>query len=64
MIICFFFKIVGFNHRLFCIFQTMMKAFLEAIPMAGHSPMTECPQQLNHMIHCFIDLWKNKKWQH
>ncbi|EFN79856.1 Abhydrolase domain-containing protein 8 [Harpegnathos saltator] len=44
--------------------RTMMKAFLEAIPMAGHSPMTECPQQLNHMIHCFIDLWKNKKWQH
>ncbi|KMR04624.1 abhydrolase domain-containing protein 8 [Lasius niger] len=43
--------------------RTMMKAFLEAIPMAGHSPMTECPQQLNHMIHCFIDLWKNKKWQ-
>lgn len=38
-----------------------MKAFLEAIPMAGHCPMTECPQQLNHMIHCFIDLWKNKK---
>lgn len=43
--------------------RTMVKAFLEAIPMAGHSPMTECPQQLNHMIHCFIDLWKNKKWQ-
>nr|XP_012226813.1 PREDICTED: uncharacterized protein LOC105674819 [Linepithema humile] len=43
--------------------RTMMKAFLEAIPMAGHNPMTECPQQLNHMIHCFIDLWKNKKWQ-
>lgn len=36
--------------------RTMIKAFLEAIPMAGHSPMTECPQQLNHMIHCFIDL--------
>ncbi|EZA62608.1 Abhydrolase domain-containing protein [Ooceraea biroi] len=36
--------------------RTMMKAFLEAIPMAGHSPMTECPQQLNHMIHCFINL--------
>ncbi|KAG5309532.1 ABHD8 protein, partial [Acromyrmex insinuator] len=43
--------------------RTMVKAFLEAIPMAGHNPMTECPQQLNHMIHCFIDLWKNKKWQ-
>ncbi|XP_011640783.1 uncharacterized protein LOC105429485 isoform X1 [Pogonomyrmex barbatus] len=43
--------------------RTMVKAFLEAIPMAGHSPMTDCPQQLNHMIHCFIDLWKNKKWQ-
>ncbi|KAG7198672.1 hypothetical protein KM043_006027 [Ampulex compressa] len=42
--------------------RTMMKAFLEAIPAAGHTPMTECPTQLNHMIHCFIDLWKNKKW--
>ncbi|XP_066585583.1 uncharacterized protein [Prorops nasuta] len=42
--------------------RTMAKAFLEAIPAAGHSPMTECPQQLNHMIHCFIDLCKNKKW--
>ncbi|XP_012538661.1 uncharacterized protein LOC105837974 isoform X2 [Monomorium pharaonis] len=43
--------------------RTMVKAFLEAIPMASHSPMAECPQQLNHMIHCFIDLWKNKKWE-
>ncbi|XP_017763962.1 PREDICTED: uncharacterized protein LOC108553534 [Eufriesea mexicana] len=41
---------------------TMMKAFLEAIPTAGHTPMTDCPEQINHMIHCFIDLWKNKKW--
>lgn len=43
--------------------QTMVKAFLEAMPMAGHTPMTDCPEQLNHMIHCFIDLylWKNKK---
>ncbi|XP_078052992.1 uncharacterized protein LOC144478708 [Augochlora pura] len=42
--------------------RTMLKAFLEAIPSAGHTPMTDCPDQLNHMIHCFIDLWKNKKW--
>ncbi|OAD52639.1 Abhydrolase domain-containing protein 8 [Eufriesea mexicana] len=42
--------------------KTMMKAFLEAIPTAGHTPMTDCPEQINHMIHCFIDLWKNKKW--
>lgn len=42
--------------------RTMMKAFLEAIPTAGHTPMTDCPKQVNHMIHCFIDLWKNKKW--
>ncbi|XP_014222274.1 uncharacterized protein LOC106649405 [Trichogramma pretiosum] len=42
--------------------RTMIKAFLEAIPAAGHMPMTDCPEQLNHMIHCFIDLWKNKKW--
>ncbi|XP_043261824.1 uncharacterized protein LOC122402794 [Colletes gigas] len=42
--------------------RTMLKAFLEAIPAAGHTPMTDCPEQVNHMIHCFIDLWKNKKW--
>ncbi|XP_076651299.1 uncharacterized protein LOC143358218 [Halictus rubicundus] len=42
--------------------RTMLKAFLEAIPSAGHTPMTDCPEQVNHMIHCFIDLWKNKKW--
>ncbi|XP_046833442.1 uncharacterized protein LOC124430628 [Vespa crabro] len=42
--------------------RTMLKAFLEAIPSAGHTPMTDCPDQLNHMIHCFIDLWKNKNW--
>ncbi|XP_015171343.1 PREDICTED: uncharacterized protein LOC107063771 [Polistes dominula] len=42
--------------------RTMVKAFLEAIPSAGHTPMTDCPDQLNHMIHCFIDLWKNKNW--
>ncbi|KOC67320.1 Abhydrolase domain-containing protein 8 [Habropoda laboriosa] len=42
--------------------RTMLKAFLEAIPTAGHTPMTDCPEQVNHMIHCFIDLWKNKKW--
>ncbi|CAL7948329.1 unnamed protein product [Xylocopa violacea] len=42
--------------------RTMMKAFLEAIPTAGHTPMTDCPEQVNHMVHCFIDLWKNKKW--
>ncbi|XP_015518153.2 uncharacterized protein LOC107223091 [Neodiprion lecontei] len=42
--------------------RTMVKAFLEALPSAGHNPMTDCPEQLNHMIHCFIDLWKNKKW--
>ncbi|XP_012270128.1 uncharacterized protein LOC105694232 isoform X2 [Orussus abietinus] len=42
--------------------RTMVKAFLEAIPAAGHCPMTDCPEQLNHMIHCFIDLWKHKKW--
>ncbi|KAK2589359.1 hypothetical protein KPH14_007901 [Odynerus spinipes] len=42
--------------------RTMLKAFLEAIPTAGHTPMTDCPEQLNHMIHCFIDLWKNKNW--
>ncbi|XP_076175524.1 uncharacterized protein LOC143150869 isoform X2 [Ptiloglossa arizonensis] len=42
--------------------RTMLKAFLEAIPVAGHTPMTDCPEQVNHMIHCFIDLWKNKKW--
>lgn len=42
--------------------RTMVKAFLEALPSAGHNPMTDCPDQLNHMIHCFIDLWKNKKW--
>ncbi|XP_015431811.1 PREDICTED: uncharacterized protein LOC107188081 [Dufourea novaeangliae] len=41
---------------------TMLKAFLEAIPAAGHTPMTDCPEQVNHMIHCFIDLWNNKKW--
>nr|XP_003701670.1 PREDICTED: uncharacterized protein LOC100877200 [Megachile rotundata]XP_012136847.1 PREDICTED: uncharacterized protein LOC100877200 [Megachile rotundata] len=41
--------------------RTMLKAFLEAIPTAGHTPMTDCPEQVNHMIHCFIDLWKNKK---
>lgn len=40
----------------------MVKVFLEAIPTAGHTPMTDCPEQVNHMIHCFIDLWKNKKW--
>ncbi|XP_076221069.1 uncharacterized protein LOC116428917 isoform X2 [Nomia melanderi] len=42
--------------------RTMLKAFLEAIPAADHTPMTDCPEQVNHMIHCFIDLWKNKKW--
>ncbi|XP_017893568.1 uncharacterized protein LOC108633095 [Ceratina calcarata] len=42
--------------------RTMVKGFLEAIPTAGHNPMTDCPEQVNHMIHCFIDLWKNKKW--
>ncbi|KZC09972.1 Abhydrolase domain-containing protein 8 [Dufourea novaeangliae] len=42
--------------------MTMLKAFLEAIPAAGHTPMTDCPEQVNHMIHCFIDLWNNKKW--
>ncbi|XP_012260657.2 uncharacterized protein LOC105688715 isoform X2 [Athalia rosae] len=42
--------------------RTMVKAFLEALPSAGHIPMMDCPDQLNHMIHCFIDLWKNKKW--
>ncbi|XP_034171454.1 uncharacterized protein LOC117600299 [Osmia lignaria lignaria] len=41
--------------------RTMLKAFLEAIPTAAHTPMTDCPDQVNHMIHCFIDLWKNKK---
>lgn len=39
-----------------------IKAFLEALPSAGHIPMTDCPNQINHMIHCFIDLWKNKRW--
>ncbi|XP_014211468.1 uncharacterized protein LOC106641531 [Copidosoma floridanum] len=42
--------------------RTIGKAVLEAIPTAGHVPMIDCPDQLNHMIHCFIDLWKNKKW--
>lgn len=42
--------------------RTMIKAFLEALPSAGHIPMTDCPNQINHMIHCFIDLWKNKRW--
>ncbi|KAK0161794.1 hypothetical protein PV327_008208 [Microctonus hyperodae] len=41
--------------------RTVLKAFLEAIPTAGHSPMTDAPEQVNHMIHCFIDLWKKKK---
>ncbi|KAK0170040.1 hypothetical protein PV328_010653 [Microctonus aethiopoides] len=40
--------------------RTVLKAFLEAIPTAGHSPMTDAPEQVNHMIHCFIDLWKKK----
>lgn len=42
----------------YCIhyFQTMIKAFLQVIH-AGHIPMTDCPEQINHMIHCFIDLW-------
>ncbi|XP_076237578.1 uncharacterized protein LOC143181179 [Calliopsis andreniformis] len=42
--------------------RTMLKAFLEAIPAADHTPMTDCPEQVNHMIHCFIDLGRNKKW--
>ncbi|XP_034952605.1 uncharacterized protein DDB_G0286591-like [Chelonus insularis] len=40
--------------------RTIVKAFLEAIPTAGHAPMIDTPEQVNHMIHCFIDLWKRK----
>ncbi|XP_015109107.1 uncharacterized protein LOC107035950 [Diachasma alloeum] len=42
--------------------RTVLKAFLEAIPTARHMPMTETPEQVNHMIHCFIDLWTKRKW--
>uniref|UniRef100_A0A0C9R311 acylglycerol lipase n=1 Tax=Fopius arisanus TaxID=64838 RepID=A0A0C9R311_9HYME len=42
--------------------RTVMKAFLEALPTAGHLPMIETPEQVNHMIHCFIDLWTKRKW--
>ncbi|XP_043280406.1 uncharacterized protein [Venturia canescens] len=41
--------------------RTIIKAFLDAIPTAGHTPMIDSPEEVNHMIHCFIDLWRRKK---
>ncbi|KAH0546641.1 uncharacterized protein LOC123268886 [Cotesia glomerata] len=40
--------------------RTMPKANLEAISRAGHLPMIDTPNQVNHMIHCFINLLSKK----
>ncbi|XP_057320270.1 uncharacterized protein LOC130664426 isoform X1 [Microplitis mediator] len=41
--------------------RTILKAYLEAIPMAGHIPMIDTPEEINHMINCFINLWSKKR---
>ncbi|KAK9890146.1 hypothetical protein WA026_008952 [Henosepilachna vigintioctopunctata] len=37
--------------------RTIPRSFLELIPNAGHMPMLETPEQLTHMIICFLDCW-------
>lgn len=37
--------------------RTIPRSFLELIPNAGHIAMLETPEQLSHMILCFIEWW-------
>ncbi|XP_060515892.1 protein ABHD8-like isoform X2 [Cylas formicarius] len=37
--------------------RTIPRAFLELIPNAGHLSMLETPEQLTHMILCFLDMF-------
>lgn len=37
--------------------RTIPRSFLEVIPTAGHMAMLETPNQLCHMLLCFINWW-------
>ncbi|XP_065337131.1 uncharacterized protein LOC135937807 [Cloeon dipterum] len=41
--------------------RTIPRSFLEIIPGASHFAMQEEPDDLCHMIHCFITLWEKGK---
>jgi len=37
--------------------RTIPRACLELIPTAGHLSLLETPEQLSHMILCFVNWW-------
>ncbi|XP_071453295.1 uncharacterized protein [Hetaerina americana] len=39
--------------------RTIPRSFLEVLPNAGHMQMLDTPEQLCHMIHCFITWWNS-----
>ncbi|XP_046403183.1 uncharacterized protein LOC124168866 [Ischnura elegans] len=39
--------------------RTIPRSFLEVLPNAGHMQMLDAPEQLCHMIHCFITWWNS-----
>ncbi|XP_059490621.1 uncharacterized protein LOC132205538 [Neocloeon triangulifer] len=41
--------------------RTIPRSFLEILPEATHFAMQETPDELCHMIHCFITLWEKGK---